>query len=329
MANEEHLALLRLGLLDPQLDISALWNQWREDNPDIIPDLSHAQLKPINLFKINFSRANLNGTLLKNAILSRADFREANLGGADLRGANLGGADLSRTQLLRANLSDAYLATAYLYGANLSGANLSRGYLHHANLTKVKLLRANLSGANLHNTYLYGANLLNANLCGANLSHLSGTELMGVNLKNTDLRNLDVTGVGLMITRLLKAYGGQLLFVSGIYQDTPAKKAGIRLDDRIGSINQQNTDSMDMEVVHLLLFDKPGTKVTLTIKQGLGSNSLQKEYCLTCERFMIPVQGLSPEQVKQANNWKKAHYEPEFRFQLGLPPESTEVTESN
>ncbi len=328
MANEEHLALLRLGLLDPQLDISALWNQWRENNPEIIPDLSHAQLKPINLFKINFSGANLNGTALMNAILPRADFRGAHLKGTDLRGANLGGADLSRTQLLRANLSHAYLATTYLYGANLTGANLSRSYLHHANLTKVKLCRANLSGANLHNTYLYGANLLSANLCGANLSHLSGTELMGVNLKNTDLRNLDVTGVGLIITRLLKAYGCQL-FVSAIYQDTPAFKAGIKLEDTIVSINQQNTENMDIEVAHLLLFDKPGTKVTLTIKRGYGSNSLQKEYCLTSERFTMSVQGLTPEQVKPAGNWDRAYYEPEFRKQLGLPLESTEETESN
>ncbi len=36
----------------------------------------------------------------------------------------------------------------------------------------------------------------------------------------------------------------------------------------------------------------------------------------------MSVQGLTPEQVKEANNWEKADYDPEFRKQLGLPPQS-------
>lgn len=75
------------------------WHQWRDENPDVRPDLF---------------RANLCGAYLSGANLSRAN----------LFGANLSRADLSRAYLSRANLS----------GANLSGANLSRANLYGANL---------------------------------------------------------------------------------------------------------------------------------------------------------------------------------------------------
>jgi hypothetical protein len=72
MANEEHLALLRQGV--------KTWNEWREKNPDIRPDLS---------------RADLAGADLHLADLHEANLRGANLRGANLRGANLRGADLA------------------------------------------------------------------------------------------------------------------------------------------------------------------------------------------------------------------------------------------
>ncbi len=34
------------------------------------------------------------------------------------------------------------------------------------------------------------------------------------------------------------------------------------------------------------------------------------------------AKNLTPEQVKKANNWESAHYDPEFRATLGLPPEA-------
>ena len=85
------------------------WNKWREDNPDIVPDLSGADL----------SRADLHG-----ANLSRADLREANLHEADLHGANLRKADLREANLRGANL----------HGANLRGANLREANLRKADL---------------------------------------------------------------------------------------------------------------------------------------------------------------------------------------------------
>ena len=63
MANEEHVALLKQGV--------EVWNKWREENPDIRPDLSEADLTGANLA------------------------RREPATGADLRGADLSGANLA------------------------------------------------------------------------------------------------------------------------------------------------------------------------------------------------------------------------------------------
>jgi hypothetical protein len=102
MANQEHLQILQQGV--------KAWNQWREQNRDIIPNLS--------------------GANLSRAILGWVD-----RGGADLTRASLSAAMLSEVMLLAANLrnadlSNADLSKAFLSGANLSGADLSEAFLN-------------------------------------------------------------------------------------------------------------------------------------------------------------------------------------------------------
>jgi Pentapeptide repeats (8 copies) len=63
MANDEHVAILKKG--------ADAWNRWRVENPDIRPDLTHADLSGANL---------------KGVYLSDADLKGANLKGADLKG---------------------------------------------------------------------------------------------------------------------------------------------------------------------------------------------------------------------------------------------------
>ena len=99
MANEEHLKILKQGV--------EAWNEWREKNPQITPDLS----------KANLYEADLTGANLYEADLSEADLSKANLYKADLSGADLYEADLSGADLTGANLTG-----ANLYKANLNGA---------------------------------------------------------------------------------------------------------------------------------------------------------------------------------------------------------------
>jgi hypothetical protein len=67
MANPEHLKILKQGV--------EVWNRWRRENPNIIPDLNQADLREMEL----------NG-----AKLSRADLSKAHLRGTFFEGTGIG-----------------------------------------------------------------------------------------------------------------------------------------------------------------------------------------------------------------------------------------------
>src|SRR5215813_430059 len=64
MANDEHVALLKKGM--------GAWNAWRDENPDIRPDLVQADLFRAYLHGANLSGANLTDAELSAAVLDRA-----------------------------------------------------------------------------------------------------------------------------------------------------------------------------------------------------------------------------------------------------------------
>jgi uncharacterized protein YjbI with pentapeptide repeats len=167
MANDEHVAILKQGV--------TAWNAWRDENPDVRPDLREADLREANLSGANLSRADL-----AEAHLSRADLSGANLIWAHLSGADLSGAKLT------GSFGEAYLRRADLSGADLSGANLSRAFLAEAKLDGADLRRASLSEASLNAAILIGADLREAKLSGADLTRAS--------LIDTDFSVADLTG---------------------------------------------------------------------------------------------------------------------------------------
>ena len=76
MANEEHLKILKQGV--------EAWNRWREENPDVRPDLSRADLRAANLIAANLSGADLRAADLSAADLFGADLYETVLANVDL-----------------------------------------------------------------------------------------------------------------------------------------------------------------------------------------------------------------------------------------------------
>ena len=121
MANRQHLDTLRQGI--------EVWNRWRERNPKVFPDLSHADLKDMVL-----RGANLAGVNLKGADLRKTTLENTNFSGADLRGVNLQQAQLRKADLSKANLNRANLRQADLQGANLAEASMVGAELGQANL---------------------------------------------------------------------------------------------------------------------------------------------------------------------------------------------------
>jgi uncharacterized protein YjbI with pentapeptide repeats len=112
MANSEHLAILNQGV--------KAWDKWREENRDIVPDLSEVDLVEADLW-YNDKGINLSG----------ADLKKANLRVADRTSADLTNVDLKKADLQRVDLSEANLKAV-----DLRGTDLSRAFLLRNNLEK-------------------------------------------------------------------------------------------------------------------------------------------------------------------------------------------------
>ncbi|HTY64611.1 MAG TPA: pentapeptide repeat-containing protein [Acidobacteriota bacterium] len=136
MAHEQHLKMMHEAV--QKHDIS-LWNRWRQENPDVMPDLSGMDLK----------RADLKKAFLRGAIL-----RDANLRGTDLSFADLSGADLHKANLVLAHFGEANLTEANFSGANLCDADLSEANLCEANFSDAVLVGALFQGADLNKAKL-------------------------------------------------------------------------------------------------------------------------------------------------------------------------------
>ena len=201
MANLENLQILAQGV--------TAWNQWRNRNRQLVPDLRRADLINFSLAEINLSGANLTEAQLIGADLHGANLSQANLNGvhanranlqnADLSGASLIDADLRQAELNEADLTGASLNNANVVGADLEKANLSKAVLFEADLSNANLSRADLRDANLSAAWLRQANLTETNLIGANLTNANLTE---TNLSSAMLKNADLSRATLMYTFL-------------------------------------------------------------------------------------------------------------------------------
>jgi len=108
MAAEEHIQIIRQGV--------NVWNECRQKNPELIPDLHGA-----DLIQANLSGANLDRAKLDKAKLKGAKFRGTLLLGADLRGADLSGQNSSgRSSAGRASATWTSEGRADLSGAQLT-----------------------------------------------------------------------------------------------------------------------------------------------------------------------------------------------------------------
>ena len=166
---------------------AVIWNEYRQKNHILRPDLSG-----VDLARADLAFADLSQGGLRDSNLSDAD-----LHATDLSGAKLSGAKLALADLRWADLSGADLSGADLSGATLVEADLSEADLRGANLHAASLGEANLSGANLSEAYMIGADLRGVNVTGADLSRAECWETLFVNVRLGGAKGLE----------LLKHYG--------------------------------------------------------------------------------------------------------------------------
>ncbi|NER27507.1 MAG: pentapeptide repeat-containing protein [Symploca sp. SIO1C4] len=183
-----------------------IWNSWRQEQPEVKPDLREAQLMEVSLKGANLSETDFRGASLRGADLRRSKLWQADLREADLRGTNLSEVDLGKADLRGANISQADLRGADLRGADLrralflrvdfSQAKLSKADFRKAQLSEANLYQANLSESDFSKANLSQTNLSKANLCQANLceAFLNGSKLITTQALNTNLEKTKLTG---------------------------------------------------------------------------------------------------------------------------------------
>ncbi len=157
MANKEHLAILKQGV--------DAWNNWRKQDPDVMPDLDGAPL-----FAERLGGANLSRTGLVEADLNGADLR-----GADLSGANLVGAALTGVSLYSARLQGAILSRAKLNDGDLSWADFTQAELWEADLRRAELYKTNFSRA-----FLKGADLSDSTMLATSIGYVDLSAVTGL-----------------------------------------------------------------------------------------------------------------------------------------------------
>ena len=172
--------------------------KWRRSNPDVLLNLSDADLQDVDLRGANLKRADLTGADLRGADLVGAQLAEAELTRADLRGARLIKADCYHTRLFKATLREAECSGAYFRHADMTQVDLSG-----SDLTKADLIDANLSNGSLKDACLLGADLSRSCLTGVDVrdavvgwtvfGHLDLTQPIGVD----QMRHVGPSTVGM------------------------------------------------------------------------------------------------------------------------------------
>ncbi|MBW4599842.1 MAG: pentapeptide repeat-containing protein [Calothrix sp. FI2-JRJ7] len=172
-----------------------------------------------------------------------------------------------------------------LQDLNKDGVSLQGLDVSGAYLAGINLQKANLWYANLSNANLSNANLSNANLKFANLSKagLGEANLVGANLAGANLSNTYSRSANLSNANL---FGANL---------SNANLSNANLSNaNLSNANLSNANLSDTTI------------------------NCYKEYCTNFKG----AEGITLEQIKQASNWQSACYTPEFREELGLPPEN-------
>lgn len=104
MADEQYIALLRRSV--------GKWNRWREENPQLLPELTGAGLRGLDLSGANLAGADLKAADLRGTILSGASLAGSRLGAANLFKAVLEGTDLDSADLRGVRFLDCSRLTA-------------------------------------------------------------------------------------------------------------------------------------------------------------------------------------------------------------------------
>jgi uncharacterized protein YjbI with pentapeptide repeats len=144
MPNPEHVALIKSGIDS--------WNAWRRANPEIVPNLSGADLPDLAAHGVDLSGAVLDRIRLDGANLISSTFENASANESSLSHASLNDCILRHADFRRSDLSRSALRRADCTGANLTGTNLKYSSLVGAKLSRALLSESLVYGVSVWST---------------------------------------------------------------------------------------------------------------------------------------------------------------------------------
>lgn len=165
MANEKHLKILKEGV--------DAWNEWRDRDLSVRPDLSFADLNGKRLVGIYFTQTDLTGVELRRANLRKGYFIHAKVKDADFSSAGLEYTNFEGADLRDVRFTDAKLEHSNFRSADISGANMESADLYYADFSDSNLSGSRLCKAGLRNTNMWNANLSKADLSDAHIARAS------------------------------------------------------------------------------------------------------------------------------------------------------------
>ena len=235
------------------------WNEARQANPNVKPDLKWADLSETNLSGANLSEADLNGACFYLSDLIRANLNNASLNSADFRHAHLNEATLYDTDLTHSIFIDASLGGADLRGADLRYTNLSRTYLNNANLTGTHCFGTIFADVNLGETIgLDGIKHLGPSTIGIDTLYNSKGNIPEVFLRGCGVPDTFIEYAHSLTSKAIEFYScfishstADKAFADRLHADLQAKgvrcwyaphdmKGGKKIHDQIGDAIRQH-----------------------------------------------------------------------------------------
>lgn len=184
MAVSEHIEIFKKG--------SKAWNEWRESNPRVSPDLSDVDFeREAHTYKHTYDMPEFSGYNLSSMNLNRISARNSFFTDCSFAGSSLPWSDLCYTMFYNCNFEDAVLSVSKIGSAefsncNFKGADLSYCSAEETNFTGSKFILTKLSNMSLVKTdftnttidrsRVYGISAWDLILDGSNQSNIYITE---------------------------------------------------------------------------------------------------------------------------------------------------------
>ena len=261
MANDEHFKILSKG--------GKYWNIWRQNNPEIEPDLSYivqvkelidSEKKEITYFKFHIycptimaqkdkyrwfldPELDLQGIDFSNTLLAESCFIKSNLSRANLQNAKLIGTKFIKSNLNESNLCGATSGEADLCVSTFISANMEKVIFRWADIESTNFSNAFLKDSVFQSSKGYLANFNGAYMENANffLAVLSGSQFRETNLKYANFKETILKGTDFSKAILTAADFTSADLSDSDLSNTDLRAADLKLSKLVGT-NFSNSD---------------------------------------------------------------------------------------